>query len=635
MPYGYHGKILRVNLTSGSIDVEEPSQALYRRYLGGGGLASYYLLREVPAGADPLGPENKLILMTSVLNGTALSGCNRYSAAAKSPLTGGFGEAEAGGFWGPELKSAGYDGIIVEGEAAAPVYLWVHHGECEIRDASAYWGKLADEVQHGLETELEDKRIRVLQTGIAGENLVRFAAIVNQQRHFHGRAGLGAVMGAKKLKAVVCRGKARLELADRDGFRQVLQWWRDTYDQSQDRRHVHGTAGGVMPLDADGILPTRNFREGSFEHAEAISGERMTETILTNRGTCFACAVACKREVEVESRGVTPEHGGPEYETVGAHGSLQGIGDLEFIAEANQRCAQYVLDSISSGVAVAFAMECFEEGIIGPEDTGGLDLRFGNSEASLQVLDMIARREGIGDILAEGVKVAAERFGKGAEAFAMHVKGQELPMHEPRGKRSLALAYATSPTGADHMEAPHDPFYESFDAAGNHALAELGLVEPVDRMEMGPRKVRAYYYTQQVWGLYDTIGMCDFVGAPICDLTLTKLVEYVTAVTGWEVSLFELLKASERANNLKRVFNVREGFGPVEDSLPERMFEPLQNGALEGVAIDRGEFARMLELYYEMCGWSPETGFPSRAKLAELDIDWADEHRPAAAAAGG
>ena len=628
MPYGYHGKILRVDLTAGKTSVEEPGEAVYRWHLGGGGLGCYYLLREVPAGADPLGPDNKLMLMTSVINGTPLSGCNRYSAVAKSPLTGGFGESEAGGYWGPELKTAGFDGIIVEGQASEPVYLYVRDGECEIRSAAAYWGKLADAVQHGLEEELEDSRIRVLQTGIAGENRVRFAALVNQQRHFHGRSGLGAVMGAKKLKAIVCRGSGKVEAASRDQLREVLQWFRETFDQEQDRRHVLGTAGGLLPLDADGILPTRNFREGSFEHAAQISGERMRDTILVNRGTCYACAVACKREVEVPGTEVTAEYGGPEYETIGAVGSLQGIGDLNWVALANKRLGQYVLDSISTGVAVAFAMECFEEGIIGPQDTDGLDLRFGNQEASLKVIDMIARREGIGDVLAEGVMRAAEQFGQGAERFAMHVKGQELPMHEPRGKRSLALAYATSATGADHMEAPHDPFYASFDPAGNHAMSELGMVEPVDVLDMGPKKVRAYYYTQLVWNLYDSVGMCDFVGAPICDLSLTKLVEYVTAVTGWEVSVWELLKCSERANALKRAYNVREGLGPADDKLPERMFEPLQNGALKGVAIDRQEFADMLNLYYDMAGWDRDSGFPGPAKLAELDLTWVEEYRP-------
>ena len=626
MASGNTGKILRVDLTSGKIGVEEPDEMLYRRYLGGGGMGAYYLLKEVPPGADPLGPENKLMFMTSPLNGLPLSGVNRFSAIAKSPLTDGYGEAEAGGYWGPELKMAGFDGIIVEGQAAEPVYLYVRDGEAELRDASGYWGQLADAVQHGLEEEIGDRRIRVLQTGVAGENLVRYAAIVNQQRHFNGRAGLGAVMGSKKLKAIVCRGKQKVEAADDAGFKEVLGWFRDNYDRKGDGMHDMGTSRGVRVLDADGILPTRNFREGSFEHAADISGETMRDTILVNRGTCHACAVACKREVEVPELEVTPEYGGPEYETIGAHGSAVGIGNLKKIALANKLCGQYVLDSISTGVAIAFAMECYENGIISKEDTSGLELNFGNGEAAIALVEMIGRREGIGDLLAEGVKRAAERLGNGAEQYAMHVKGQELPMHEPRGKRTLALAYSTSATGADHMEAPHDPFFESFDPQGTGAMSAMGFIEPVDRLDMGPKKVKAYYYAQLVWGLYDTIGMCDFVGEPINALPLGKLVECVEAVTGWPVSLWELIKTSERANNLKRAFNVREGFGPADDCLPERMFQPLENGALEGVAIDREEFARMLELYYDMAGWDRKSGFPTPAKLAELDLEWlADE----------
>jgi len=628
MPYGYNGKILRVNLTDGKITVEEPGEAIYRRYLGCGGLASHYLLKEVPPGVDPFGPENKLMFMTSVINGVPISGANRYLAAARSPLTGGYGESEAGGYWGPELKAAGFDGIIVEGASEKPVYLYVHNGKCEIRDASRYWGQLADAVQHGLEEEIGDKRIRVLQTGIAGEKRVRFAAMVNQQRHFNGRCGLGAVMGAKKLKAVVCRGKGRIEAASKEGFREVLQWWRKTYDQAADGMHDLGTSRGVRGLDADGILPTRNFREGSFADARAISGEEMRDTILVNRGTCFACAVACKREVAVEGTDVTPEYGGPEYETIAATGSLQGIGDLKHIAKANMMCAQYVLDTISTGVTIAFAMECYEEGILTKADTGGIELTFGNEAAALKLIDLIGRREGIGDVLAEGVMRAAETFGKGAEKFALHVKGQELPMHEPRGKRSLALAYSTSPTGADHMEAPHDPFYESFDPSGINPLSPLGLIEPVDRLDMGPAKVRAFFYTQLVWSLYDTIGMCDFVGVPINDLALDQLVKCVASVTGWNVSLWELLKASERAATMKRAFNVREGFGPKDDTLPDRMFEPLQNGALKGVAIGREDFAKMLTLYYDMVGWDRETGFPKAEKLVELDLGWVEEYRP-------
>ncbi len=628
MPYGYHGKILRVDLTSGHTAAEEPGEEIYRRYLGGGGLASYYLLRELPPGVDPLGPENKLVFMTSVINGVPLSGANRYSAAALSPLTGGFGESEAGGYWGPELKATGFDGIIVEGISEKPVYLYINDGTCEIRDASRYWGQLADAVQHGLEEEIGDPKIRVLQTGISGENGVRYAAIVNQQRHFHGRCGLGAAMGSKKLKAIVCRGKTRLEMGSKEGFLGVLKWWKDTYHQEADGMHDMGTSRGIRGLDADGILPTHNFREGTFAKAADISGEEMRDTILVNRGTCFACTVACKREVEVEGTEITPEYGGPEYETIAATGSLQGIGDLKHIAQANKMLAQYVLDSISTGAVIAFAMECYEEGILTKADTGGIELTFGNQEAALKLIDLIARREGIGDVLAEGVMRAAESFGKGAEKFALHVKGQELPMHEPRGKRSLALAYSTSPTGADHMEAPHDPFYESFDPSGINPLSPLGLLEPVDRLDMGPKKVKAFFYTQLVWSLYDTVGMCDFVGTPINDLALDQLVKLVGTVTGWNVSLWELLKAAERAATLKRAFNVREGLGPKDDALPDRMFEPLLDGALKGVAIDRTEFADMLNLYYDMVGWDRETGFPTPGKLAELDLEWLEEYRP-------
>ena len=635
MPYGFNGKILRVDLSNRTVTTEEPDEVTYRRYLGGGGLASYYLLKEVPPGVDPLGPENKLIFMTSVINGLPVSGANRYSAAAKSPLTGGYGEAEAGGYWGPELKTAGFDGIIVEGAASSPVYLYVHDGECEIRDASSYWGQLADAVQHGLEEEIGDRRIRVLQTGIAGENKVRFAALVNQQRHFHGRCGLGAVMGSKNLKAIACRGKGRLESASKEDFQEVLKWWKEIYDQKADGLHDMGTSRGIRMLDADGILPTRNFREGSFELAAEITGEKMRDTILANRGTCFACAVACKREVEVEGTDITPEYGGPEYETVAAVGPLQGIGDLKHIARANMMLAQYVLDSISAGAVIAFAMECYEEGILTREDTGGLELNFGNQEAALKLIDLIARREGIGEVLAEGVMRAAEKIGKGAEKFALHVKGQELPMHEPRGKRSLALAYATSPTGADHMEAPHDPFFESFDPKGINPLSPLGLFEPVDRMDMGPRKVKAFFYSQLVWSLYDTLGMCDFVGVPINALALDQLVKCVAAVTGWNVNLWELLKDAERAATMKRAFNVREGLGPQDDTLPDRMFEPLMGGALKGVSIDREEFARMLNLYYDMVGWDRETGFPTPAKLAELDLEWLEEERPGEREAAG
>ncbi|MEK7387332.1 MAG: aldehyde ferredoxin oxidoreductase family protein [candidate division NC10 bacterium] len=620
MASGITGKVLHVDLTTRQSRIEEIPEVTMRKYLGGGALAAWLLLRDMPAGVDPFGPDNVLVFMTSVINGLSLSGTNRYTAAGKSPLTGGYGESEAGGWWGPELRAAGLDGVTVRGKSATPVYLWIKDGQVEFRDAREYWGKLSGEVQDGIAQELGDKRVRVLQTGISGERGVRFAAIVNQLKHFHGRGGLGAVMGAKNLKAIVVRGTKPPVAIDKDKAKGGLVWFREHYDRSKDRFHTLGSASAVMALEAGGILPTRNFRDGSFEHARAISGQEMAKTILVNRGTCYACAVACKREVEIKEEGVTPKYGGPEYETLAATGSLCGVGDLHALARINQLYAQYVLDSISTGAVIAFAMECYENGIVTKEMTGGLDLTWGNAEAVEQMVHLIGRREGIGRLLGEGVKRAAKKLGRGAERYALHVKGQELPMHDPRGKKGLSLAYALSPTGADHMEAPHDPLYAGFHPQG-HPMGPLGLIEPLDPLVLDAKKVRAFFETQKLWSAYNSVGMCDFVGAPLNGLEMEPLVSYLNAVTGWNMSLYELLKVGERNNTLARVFNCREGFTPEDDVLPQRLHEGIGNGPLKGQKIDPDEFFAARRVYYEMAGWDPATGTPTPTKLAELGIE--------------
>jgi len=619
MASGVTAKILHVDLSARQTRVEEIPEVTIRKYLGGGALACHLLLRDMPAGVDPLGPDNMLVFMTSVINGLSLSGTNRYTAAAKSPLTGGYGESEAGGWWGPELRAAGFDGVTVRGRSEKPTYLWIKDSQVEFRDAQPYWGKLSGEVQDGLEAELGDKRIRVLQTGISGERGVRFAAIVNQLKHFHGRGGLGAVMGAKNLKAIVARGSRPPAAADKEKAKGQLVWFKEHYDRAKDRFHQLGSASAVLALEASGILPTRNFRDGSFEGARAISGQTMRDTILVNRGTCYACAVACKREVEVKELGVTPKYGGPEYETLAASGSLCGVSDLNALALINQLYAQYVLDSISTGAVVAFAMECYEHGIITPGMTGGVELTWGNADAVVQLVHLIGRREGLGKLLGEGVKRAARELGRGAERFALHVKGQELPMHDPRGKKGLSLAYALSPTGADHMEAPHDPLYAGFHPQG-HPLGVLGLIEPLDPLALDAKKVRAFFETQKVWSAYNSVGMCDFVGTPLNGLELQPMVDYINAVTGWNMSLYELMKVGERNNTLARLFNCREGFTPADDVLPQRLHEGIGNGALKGQKIDPDEFFAARRTYYEMAGWSPETGEPTATKLAELGL---------------
>jgi aldehyde:ferredoxin oxidoreductase len=620
MASGITAKLLHVDLTTRQTRVEEVPETVLRKYLGGGALAAHILLRDMPAGVDPLGPDNVLAITTSVINGLSLSGTNRYTVAAKSPLTGGYGESEAGGWFAPELRAAGWDGLVIRGQADSPVYLWIKDGTVEIRDARAYWGKLSGEVQDGIEQELGDKRVRVLQTGISGERGVRFAAIVNQLKHFHGRCGLGAVMGAKRLKAVVVRGSKPPVPIDKEGAKRALVWFKEHYDRAKDRFHTLGSASGVLALEASGILPTRNFRDGSFEHARAISGQKMAETILVNRGTCYACAVACKREVEIPEDGVTPKYGGPEYETLAASGSLCGVGDLNALARINQLYAQYVLDSISTGAVIAFAMECYEHGIITKADTGGIDLTWGNAQAVEQMVHLIGRRQGIGELLGEGARRAAARLGRGAERFALHVKGQELPMHDPRGKKGLSLAYAISPTGADHMEAPHDPLYAGFHSQG-HPMGPLGLIEPLDPLTLDSKKVRAFFETQKVWSSYNSIGMCDFVGAPLNSLEMEPLVAYINAVTGWNMSLYELMKVGERNNTLARLFNIREGFTPADDVLPQRLHEGIGNGPIKGERVDPDQFFAARRVYYQMAGWDPETGQPTPAKLAELGLE--------------
>jgi len=624
--YGHNGKVLRVDLSNRAITEEELPEIMYRRYLGGGALSLYYLLKELKPSVDPLGPENMLIFAASAVTGTPALGFSRFTVAAKSPITGAFGEAEAGGWWGPELKFSGFDAIIIKGKANKPVYLWIHNGKAELREASHLWGQLARETQETIRKELGDEKIRIALIGPGGEKLVKFACILNELKHANGRTGLGAVMGAKNLKAIAVRGNKKMSLYDPERVREIVKRVLETYKENPGTLGEVGTARGVMPLNADGILPTRNFTSGSFEKAEDICGETMRDTILVGRGTCYACAVRCKREVKVdEPYGVDPVYGGPEYETIAALGSLCGIGDLKALALANQICGAYTIDTISTGTTIAFAMECFEKGIITKKDTGGIELKFGNVEAMLQMVEQIGKREGFGNLLAEGVKIAAEKIGKDAQEFAMHVKGLPLPLHEPRGKTGVGLGYALSPTGADHLEIPHDPFFES--EAGLKGILPLGIIEPLSAYDLSSRKVRMFMYLQQLYNLFNSIGLCIFTANPFGPLSINNVVDYTNAVTGWDTSLWELMKVGERHSNMSRIFNLREGFTSKDDCLPDRFFQSLEGGTLKGKKIYFQEFQQAVKTYYQMMGWD-ENGFPLKGKLEELELEWAYGPRP-------
>ena len=623
MPYGFTGKWLRVDLSTGSIRVESVGEEVYREYLGGRGLVAYILFRELKPRVDPLSPENKLIFATSIITGAPVPGVNRIVVGAKSPLTGTYCESEAGGYFAPELKYAGFDVVVIEGASEKPVYLWIKDGRAELRDASHLWGRLTKDATEEIKRELGEPLARVACIGPAGEKLVKFANIMFDHRYAAGRGGLGAVMGSKKLKAVVVRATKRsVQFYNEKRLVELAKWFYENWRKQPGAvsRSTYGTAELVAPLNRDGTLPTLNFRGGSFERADEISGEALNKTILVNRSTCFACSIRCKPDVRAKHPYETdPAYGGPEYETIAAFGSLCGVSDLGVIAYANQVCNAYGVDTISAGVAVAFAMELFERGVISEKDTGGLKLRFGDPEALLRLLRMIVNREGFGDVLAEGVKRAAEVIGRGAEKYAVHVKGREVPMHEPRGKVGVGLAYALSPIGADHLQAPHDP---TFERVAEHLVA-LGITRPVNRLSLDYEKVRVVYYGMLWWSLLDCLGICKFTFTPHSAgvYTPNHLVEIVNAATGWQVSLWTLLKAGERALNLARAFNAREGFTSRDDTLPDRFFEEMEFGARKGQRIDRAEFERAIKLFYEIAGWDEE-GRPKPAKLYELGLDY-------------
>lgn len=612
MPLGYNGKILRVDLTRRKLTADEPDAKVYRTYLGGEGLIGYYLLQEQPAGVDPLGPDNRLIFAPGVVTGAPLPGSGRHGVGARSPLTGGIAASESGGFWGTELKRAGYDAIIVEGRADRPVYLWVHDGEAELRDAAHLWGKTTGETQELIRAELGDKAIRVAQIGPGGENQVLYACIINDLKDAAGRGGMGAVMGSKNLKAIAVRGHHGPEMADREKVSALSRWFVQDWEASGRPFYELGTAAGLSSFSEIGNLPTFNFREGQFAGADKISGEAMRDTILIDREACYACPIRCKRVVRTEGRFKNdPRYGGPEYETLGALGSICGVDDLAAIAYANQLCNAYSLDTISAGMTIGFAMECFEAGLLGEADTGGIRLTFGNAEAMVQMIERIARREGIGDLLANGARRAAEAIGRGADQFAIHVKGLELPMHEPRIKFGMGLGYAVAPIGADHMQGLHDTGYVA------NPPTEVGILDTLPADDLSAAKVRMLVYRQTFYGLINCLLICDF-----CDRYGPPLIaDVVQAVTGWKTSAWELMKAGERALNLARAFNVREGLGKQDDWLPERFFSPHFTTEPKGVAVDREALRQAVASYYAMMGWDAE-GVPSEAKLQELGIGW-------------
>ncbi|MBE7468482.1 MAG: aldehyde ferredoxin oxidoreductase family protein [Anaerolineales bacterium] len=645
MPTGYNGKILHVNLTTGELTVETPPESFYRKYMGGSALNMHYLLKEMPAGADPLGPDNILALSVGVTTGAAVSGQSRMTATAKSPLTGAIGDAQCGGFFPAEMKFAGFDAFIIKGKAAKPVYLWVNDGHYELRDASHLWGKITGEVEAILKKELGDKDIEVAQVGPAGEQGVRFASIINMSNRANGRTGMGAVMGSKNLKAVVVRGKEgkkKFTVANKKGLNDLARLGAKMFPTSDVAGlGKYGTAETTGAQQSVGMLPSFNFNSGVFDNWEKIDGPTMYDTILLGanedkqdlkgRDTCYSCTIRCKRVVEITEGPykVDPHYGGPEYETTSTFGNYCGIDDLAAISYANQICNQYGIDTISCGATIAWAMECFENGLITTADTGGIELKFGNAEAMVKMTELIAKGKGFGQILGMGSAAAAKAIGRGTEEYLITSKGQEAPAHMPQMKRSLALIYAVNPFGADHQSSEHDPVYEE-KVAYPERLGSLGLTEAQPVRSLTPEKVRFARETQYFYSLMDSVNVCQFVYGPAWQLYgPDDLLQMIQAVTGWDVTMEELQAVGERRLNMLRAFNAREGIDREHDKLAEKMFKKaLKGGPSDGIAVDREQFETALDEYYRQNDWDVETGAPTRHKLEALELGWvADQLR--------
>jgi aldehyde:ferredoxin oxidoreductase len=607
MAGGYAGKLLRVDLSKRSTSLQEVDSETLRNYIGGSGLGARLLYDETSGETDPLGPENRLMFLTGPLTGTVVPTSGRHNVVGKSPLTHGWGEAEVGGSWGFKLKGAGYDGVIFEGKADRPVVVVVQDQGVSIEDASHLWGMDTFETDHALKTRF-GSNAGVACIGPAGENLVKFAAIMTDGEHGRaaGRCGLGAVMGSKQLKAVVTFGKTKPVSVRQEALQESIKKMMPVIKEKTKALSDYGTAGGILFAEEMGDLPVKNWSQGEWkEGAKKISGQALAASILTGKYSCRSCPIGCGRTVEFKREEKTVKGGGPELETLAALGSLCLIDDLKAIAYGNELCNRYGIDTISTGGVIAFAMEAHEKGLMGRDLSRGVDLSWGSVPGMLDMIERIARRKGIGDLLAKGVRIASQELGPFTKEFALEVKGLEPSMHDPRAYSSLAVQYATSPHGASHWPG-------TYLVEGRLTFPDLGYPETLDRFETKGKGILTAKFQDCVTVL-NAMRYCRF----LMRLPLTVLIEWFNDVTGWEMDLVEFMKTGERISNLKRMYNVRCGMSRKDDNLPMRWTTQRKGGGTQGFLPHLGE---MLNEYYAFRGWG-EDGLPCPETLRRLDLD--------------
>jgi aldehyde:ferredoxin oxidoreductase len=614
---GYTGKILRVNLTDQTAKEEKLPLEIAKDFIGGAGFGIKYLFDEVKPGADPLGPENKLIFASGPFSGTSIPCASRMAVTAKSPLTNAVGMSLTGGYFPVELKFAGYDALIIEGKAEKPTYLWIKDGKALFRSAQKLWGMKTTDCQQIIKNELNDQNVRIACIGPAGENLSRMACIINELRAA-GRKGLGAVMGSKNLKAIAVRGSGKISIADGEKLKAARGEFAKTMKESPVLYPQFSKMGTPMVVDhtcAVGIFPTKNFSAtGEYAPADKLGVEvQMTRNVGSEH--CYGCPVGCSQLKVAKGgayAGVLAE--GPEYETMFSYGGATGVENIDAVIAADRLSDELGLDTISAGVTIAFAMELFEKGILSKKETGGLDLRFGNEEAMMTLIRMMAYREGIGDLLSDGSKAAAAKIGKGAEKYAMHVKGLELPAYDVRGAKAHGLNFATAYPGADHNRGY--AFQEIFGIPVPYAVDRLSA-EGKGKLTVWNQDVRCV--------TCDCATMCAFLlDMAVPGIATKNTADLMEAVTGLTYTPEEVQAVGERVNNLAKAFNVGAGFTRSDDTLPERLLtEPLKGGGSKGNFISRDELKMMLDEYYTVRGWDVQTGKPTRKKLVELGIGYA------------
>ena len=605
---GYAGRMLRIDLTSGKTSVEPLNEEYAKKYIGGIGLGMRLWLDNSKPGVEPFSPENPLILATGPIAGTMWpTGGNGHAFVSKSPASYGVGEAKAHGTFGTELKRAGYDVVILKGKSERPVYLWIDDDSVQIVDASQLMGKSPQETEDAIREELGDYYIRVAAIGVAGEKLSRIACIINDKTRAAGRTGLGAVMGSKNLKAIAVRGTRDITVAKPEVFMEMVKEFHERMKGPAAAKYrTLGTPENVLVHNSLACMPTRNYNNASFEGAEKVSGEVLNEKYVTKIIGCSSCAMRCEHMCVVSEGPYKNTMTRMEYETLWALGPYCGVDRLDAIIKGMQLTNYYGVDAISAGVIIGFAMDCYEKGILSQKELDGIDARFGNHEAMIQLVEKIGKREGIGDILADGVKVASEKIGKGSEKLAAHIKGVEVTGYDLRCLKTAALGFAVSFRGADHNR--HGAY--AFDVKGkvNRLIAEKGRGKLVKGME-------------DSYAVIDSLVVCKFSRGTYFK-EWEDMSKLYSVVTGHEMTPDELKLAGERINNIGRVFNVREGLGRKDDTLPYMvMHNPIPDeGPSKGAVFTQAELDLLLDDYYEARGWTKE-GIPTEQKLKELGME--------------